>query len=1120
MKLKLTNFRCYSEREFNFGEDGILLLSGSSGVGKCLAKNTPILLYNGQIKTVQDLSKSDLLMGDDSRPREILSLASGTDKLYTITPNLGDPYTVNSVHILSLKSRPILFRNKDGKYRVDYLVFSKHSQKRLIRNHEILIECSTFFSTRKESLSFIQSRLDTVFDISLPDYLQLPSAIQNKLYTYHTHVNFRSRKVKISPYDFGKQLSISPQLIPDQYKFNSIYKRKQFLAGFIDGSETEIRKDHVKIASANDCDNDCLFDIKFIANSIGLISIIENNSIKIYGELAALPTKKHINIYNDVSRQRFTVSHDSIGEYYGFELNGTNRRFLLGDCTVTHNTSILMGIDFVLYGNGTKVTTIGRTSCKVELDYKNFKITRTKRPNRLLVYDSKLNEEYEDDAAQHVINNFFGSKFSTTAYLQQNAKDSFILLSPTDKLYFLESLLFSNLDLSTLKTKCQSIIKERNETLIATTAQLNLLTDQFSKTPKPEKINFPLSTNSSKPESREKAIKNAIIRYNNCKIKLKKVSNILETLQQELLISRVNETDLNHERKNLDKINEQYLTKLEEFNSIVIIDPAELEYYIKLLSYIQNNRELIAHKEKYDVDRTRLETLQKKEMEDLESELKALDSVLWQDYKKDELDPMIKEYQQLIKDTENLEKLKLEEKKYESVLDLKKEEENLSQLSQTLSDRKQTFELQKSSYECPNCNKILVFVENHLELRKDEVVDNENLEKEIEMLCKKFKGLEIKVNREKQNRTRKEEINKEITKITSQYESEIPEKSESEAILEQIKAYKRKNIELENRRERIIQKLSGKIYSVTLISLEKDLEKRRKIIADLERKVIIPTTENNYPEKNEREIIELIQNEKNNEKNKEKLEKELKEIEKEQKKIEDHLLILLSSRKENRNPEEIENDISVSLKEKEDLENNLKKLEETNSAISIYKEYEKEYTKYREQKEKIMELKDEEEEKQLQYGAALLLKEKILQSEAITLSNLITSINIHAQEYLELFFPNEPIIVRLLPFKNRKKESKDLKPQINIEVYYKEMESDLSVLSGGELSRVVLAFTLALSEISNSPIILLDECTASLDQDLTSTVLNGIRKNFSQKLTIVIAHQVISGEFDNHINLI
>jgi len=98
-----------------------------------------------------------------------------------------------------------------------------------------------------------------------------------------------------------------------------------------------------------------------------------------------------------------------------------------------------------------------------------------------------------------------------------------------------------------------------------------------------------------------------------------------------------------------------------------------------------------------------------------------------------------------------------------------------------------------------------------------------------------------------------------------------------------------------------------------------------------------------------------------------------------------------------------------------------------------------------------------------------------------------------------------------MSFKETKKNNK---PQINLEIDYKGMEADLSTLSGGELARVVLAFTLALNEMFNSPLLLLDECTASLDQDLTTTVFDAIRENFKSKTVIVEAHQVVDGVFD------
>ena len=79
------------------------LLDIPCGYGKCLAKDTQILMYDGSIKLVQNIKLNDKIMGDDSKPRTILSLARGKEELYKIMPKNGDYYIVNKSHILSLK---------------------------------------------------------------------------------------------------------------------------------------------------------------------------------------------------------------------------------------------------------------------------------------------------------------------------------------------------------------------------------------------------------------------------------------------------------------------------------------------------------------------------------------------------------------------------------------------------------------------------------------------------------------------------------------------------------------------------------------------------------------------------------------------------------------------------------------------------------------------------------------------------------------------------------------------------------------------------------------------------------------------------------------------------------
>ena len=98
----------------NQGEDYLhTMLMGPPGTGKCLAKDTPVIMFNGQIKKVQNIQIGECIMGDDSTPRFVLSLSSGKEMMYKIKQSLGDNYIVNESHILSLKmvQKPYYIKN-------------------------------------------------------------------------------------------------------------------------------------------------------------------------------------------------------------------------------------------------------------------------------------------------------------------------------------------------------------------------------------------------------------------------------------------------------------------------------------------------------------------------------------------------------------------------------------------------------------------------------------------------------------------------------------------------------------------------------------------------------------------------------------------------------------------------------------------------------------------------------------------------------------------------------------------------------------------------------------------------------------------------------------------------
>ncbi len=149
-------------------------------------------------------------------------------------------------------------------------------------------------------------------------------------------------------------------------------------------------------------------------------------------------------------------------------------------------------------------------------------------------------------------------------------------------------------------------------------------------------------------------------------------------------------------------------------------------------------------------------------------------------------------------------------------------------------------------------------------------------------------------------------------------------------------------------------------------------------------------------------------------------------------------------------------------------------------------------------------------------SVALQFKEKITEAEALSLTHLIHTANVGVQEYLDAFFEKEPLSASIECFKETKTAKKT---QIHIQVQHRGNQVDIQTLSGGERDRVILAFTLAFSDIVQTPIVMLDECVASLDQENAGIVFDCIRSQNKNKLIICVAHQIVTGMFDEIIQL-
>ena len=344
------------------------IITGQSGCGKCIAFNTPVIMYDGTIKLVQDVKVGDLLMGDDSTARTVLNLGRGRDTMYKITNHHKESYTVNSEHILSLwysEFDKIIERKDIESYTVqwfnknEFQIKSKDFSYKNKIKEDVFLEAKNF----KDSLQNI-----LYVDISLQEYLKLPKSIKNNMKGYKVPIEFPTKELPFDPYMFGyyyfcvndneiisspeykeilnslKDLNNCKDIIPDIYKFNSRENRLKLLAGLLD-RDGDLKQNIFEFTNKNEVFMD---DVIYLTRSLGFdcYKKQKNNEkifqIHIIGEgLDQIPTKKRAepNQIKNVLASGITVEKLDVDNYYGFELDG-NHRFLLGDFTVSHNTSL------------------------------------------------------------------------------------------------------------------------------------------------------------------------------------------------------------------------------------------------------------------------------------------------------------------------------------------------------------------------------------------------------------------------------------------------------------------------------------------------------------------------------------------------------------------------------------------------------------------------------------------------------------------------------------------------------------------------------------------------------------------------------------------------------------
>jgi len=377
-------------------EDQRTVLVTAGGVA-CHGIDTPIVMYDGEVRSVQDVGFGDQVMGPDSTPRTVIGVHRGRDQMYEITPVSGDAFTANGSHVLCVRS--LQRRKVNGKETYagftdremtvnEFLGKSKRFQENALlyrvgvefERKEVPLDpyflglwlgdvtsCRAAVTTADEEVAeFMGSMADSYDGVDLvvrdktegnasEDYfLARSGGSSGKGSARYSHVLDDMRSIGV----------LNNKHIPQDYLVNDRETRLKVFAGLLDsdGSYDKHKLSYEYTTKLSSLAS----QIQFLARSLGFQATMREREIKspfdgsvgtyyrlhiggndldciptVVGRKRAEPRPAKQSTGNRHSRNAlhtgFTIKAIGEGDYYGFTLDG-DHLYLLGDFTVTHNS--------------------------------------------------------------------------------------------------------------------------------------------------------------------------------------------------------------------------------------------------------------------------------------------------------------------------------------------------------------------------------------------------------------------------------------------------------------------------------------------------------------------------------------------------------------------------------------------------------------------------------------------------------------------------------------------------------------------------------------------------------------------------------------------------------------
>ena len=826
---------------------------------------------------------------------------------------------------------------------------------------------------------------------------------------------------------------------------------------------------------------------------------------------------------------KLTLKNFKCYHYQSFEFDDDTLTLISGP-SGQGKTTILQAIQFALYGSTSQKYLIShnKTTCEVVLEYKDFKIKRTKRPN--ILYVNWNNCVYEDKEAQVLLNKYFGVINSCVFFLD---------LSHFEKMDFLEKIVNADCNVKDLKLKIKNKVAELNKQLAVIDGQLSTATSMAGLIEKPEHMEEPVWVGKSHEVGKDELLikKTELLRLLDVMTAKQKKWNELTSqksvIESEISLLRsgiesaagVEQQVLNLESK-LKQMTKQSLLFQKEREKFLIVKDAltELEKYKSITD------------ETSAIISSQLEQLNESiKAQELKSQRVEYQQLLKQE--RDDWEQKVDKYQKLCAQASGalcvpldepdkyLSGLKMQKLEYERAVEFASKHD-LGRCNDEIAALKRSF---LKRYRCLVCQTTLTInLDTFEQVESDESPDSRDNPMQVEVnrlvqIKDKLKKLEKTKDRLVQDNCvigarNLETIVTEIKNVSSYIEAS--------AQLDQLKNFKPSKylLKMEKNLGGAEELLEGLDLDLDL-DLELELEKLLSLKKEHNKLTIkhgnvlqqlkikksilnkIETFKNAYDEvasgclldeiASVSELLRQRQMDLEKFKTKQRLEKQLY-------KFNEQIKEITPSR-----------GWEITISELNDQLDQIEEYLNWWASFEKYAEFQARLTKYDTIQQELTALANEKKKLEHQYIKILLFKQKVVESEHESLQFMIDIINTHLSLFLQDFFSESTgdpiqIVLELLHEK---------RPQIDTIINYKGNRVDYKSLSTGEYARVKLAFDLTFKEILGEQIVMLDECTANLDQDLSTKIFNKIKTTFPTKTILVVAHQVVMGTFDNVLKL-